>query len=110
MAGQVEEASGSKPLGQLRERSAAAIRCLILLTVFLMTKYQEDSHDPQLDYFLMGAAGYVLFTTLLLPRLCRPAEMALPQLVLDVLVITGLIYVQGGIKTEYYLLYYLHTL
>lgn len=93
-----------------RERIAAALRCLILLTVFVMARMQEGVRSGAFDLVMSVGAAYVLVTTFLPWARLDMRRVTLAMLAVDILVITGLIYTQNGIRSEYYLLYYLPIL
>lgn len=101
-----------KPIDRLlRDKAAVAVRCLILLTVFVMARFNGSPEaNPRLDWLLALGAIYVLTTTITGVRHRSERETDLVMLAVDIGLITGLIYLQGGIRSEYYLLYYLPIL
>lgn len=98
------------PIGMPRERLAAALRCLILLTVFAMARLQPDARGPALDLVIIVGAIYVLVSTFLPWSRYEARRATLIMLTVDVLLISALIYAQAGVRSEYYLLYYLPIL
>jgi len=93
-----------------REKIAAALRCLILLTVFAMAFLQPEGRSTAFDIVVMVGAIYVLATTFIPWGRCDAHRTTLGMLAIDVLLITALIYTQSGVRSEYYLLYYLPIL
>ncbi|UCC69612.1 MAG: hypothetical protein JSV79_06875 [Armatimonadota bacterium] len=93
-----------------REKIAAALRCLILITVFVMARMQEGGRAPAFDLVMSVGAAYVLVTTFLPWARLDIRRVTLAMLAVDILLITGLIHTQSGIRSEYYLLYYLPIL
>jgi len=104
------------PRGLPRDKIAAALRCFILMTVFVMARLDSETRPAAFDLVLAIAGAYVLVSTFLpwaklasQPRYdFRRATMAM--LATDVMLITALIYTHSGIRSEYYLLYYLPIL
>ena len=99
-----------KPKHVPREKIAAALRCLILITVFTMTRLQAEPRTAAFDAVVMSGAAYVLLTTFLPWGRWDVRRATLGMLAMDVLLITALIYTQSGVRSEYYLLYYLPIL
>jgi K+-sensing histidine kinase KdpD len=93
-----------------RERIAAALRCLILITVFAMARLQLESRSVAFDAVVIAGAVYVLLTTLIPWGRWEARRTTLGMLAVDVMLITALIYTQSGVRSEYYLLYYLPIL
>jgi len=94
-----------------REKLAAAVRCLVLLTVFVMIRLPGAvERSAALDWWLAGGAVYVLLTTFGPLARAGTKHLSLAVISLDVLFITGLLYLTGGMRSEYYLLYYLPVL
>jgi diguanylate cyclase (GGDEF)-like protein len=99
----------NSPVG---ERVGSALRAVVLLAVFLMTKWSRlavTSHE--LDWALMIGAAYVLITTFVHPPM--PATRAHRTVVLttlDILLITWLVHATDGVSSELYILYYLPVL
>ncbi|HUU53474.1 MAG TPA: HAMP domain-containing sensor histidine kinase [Armatimonadota bacterium] len=99
-----------KPKHVPREKIAAALRCLILITVFTMTRLQPEPRSMAFDAVVMAGAAYVLITTFIPWGRWDTRRATLGLLALDVMLITALIYTQSGVRSEYYLLYYLPIL
>jgi len=99
-----------KPKHVPREKIAAALRCLILITVFTMTRLQPEPRTAAFDAVVMAGAAYVLLTTFLPWGRWDARRATLGMLAMDVILITALIYTQSGVRSEYYLLYYLPIL
>jgi len=99
------------PARLVRERAAAAVRCLVLLTVFVMMRLPGGAQrGASLDIWLAMGSVYVLATTFAPLRGRRFKNASLAIVSLDVLLITTLLYITGGMRSEYYLLYYLPIL
>jgi len=97
--------------GLARERLAAAIRCLILLTVFAMTRLQSaGQRGSALDAWLALGAVYVLASTFAPIPESELRRWRTMLVALDILLISGLLFLTGGMRSEYYLLYYLPIL
>jgi len=99
-----------KPKHVPREKIAAALRCLILITVFTMARLQPGPRTAAFDAVIMAGAAYVLLTTFLPWGRWDARRAMLGLLAMDVILITALIYTQSGVRSEYYLLYYLPIL
>ncbi len=93
-----------------REKLAAALRGLILLTVFLMARTQAAPRNAAFDIVVTIGAAYVLVSTFLPWSRFRLRHAVLAMLICDIALITALIYTQSGIDSDYYLLYYLPIL
>ena len=93
-----------------REKVAAALRSLILLTVFAMAWLQPAGRNARFDLVVMAGALYVLATTFIPWSRHEARRTTIVMLAMDVLLITALIYTQSGVRSEYYLLYYLPIL
>lgn len=97
------------PIG---ERVGSVMRAVVLLAVFLMTKLTHGAAGfHELDLVLAVGSAYVLVTTFVAPR--GPAarrQRTIMLTVLDILVITWLVRVTGGLASELYILYYLPVL
>ena len=93
-----------------REKVAAGLRCLILTTVFVMARMEENGRSASFDLVMSIGAAYVLSTTFLPWARFEMRRITLALLAVDVALITGLIYTHSGIRSEYYLLYYLPIL
>ena len=93
-----------------REKVAAGLRCLILTTVFVMAWMDGNGRSASFDLVMSIGAAYVLATTFLPWSRFEMRRITLAMLAVDVALITGLIYTHSGIRSEYYLLYYLPIL
>lgn len=93
-----------------REKVAAALRALILITVFAMARLQPEGRTEAFDLVVIIGAAYVLATTFLPWHRGDARRVSLVMLAVDVILITALIYTQSGVRSEYYLLYYLPIL
>lgn len=93
-----------------REKVAAALRCLILVTVFVMAWLQSAARSPGFDLVVAFGAAYVLITTFLPWSRMERRRSTLLMLSADIGLITALLYTQAGTSSEYYLLYYLPIL
>lgn len=93
-----------------REKVAAGLRCLILTTVFVMARMDGNGRSASFDLVMSIGAAYVLATTFLPWARFEMRRITLAMLAVDVALITGLIYTHSGIRSEYYLLYYLPIL
>ncbi len=93
-----------------REKVAAGLRCLILITVFVMARMDGNGRSASFDLVMSVGAAYVLVTTFLPWARCEMRRVTLAMLAVDVALITGLIHTHSGIRSEYYLLYYLPIL
>jgi signal transduction histidine kinase len=93
-----------------REKVAAGLRCLILITVFAMARLQTGARSMAFDAVVIAGAAYVLVTTFIPWGRWDARRTTLGMLAMDVLLITALIYTQSGVRSEYYLLYYLPIL
>jgi signal transduction histidine kinase len=96
--------------GMPREKVAAGLRCLILITVFLMARAQDGGHSRLFDLVISVGAAYVLVSSFLPWSRYDPRRSTLTMLAADIMLITALIYADAGIYSEYYLLYYLPIL
>ena len=102
---------GAATASPARERIAAAVRCLVLFTVFVMMRLPGAvERSEALDWWLASGAVYVLLTTFGPLGRAGAKRLSLAVISLDVLFITGLLYLTGGMRSEYYLLYYLPVL
>ena len=99
-----------RPRGLPREKIAAALRAIILLTVFAMARLQLEGRNAAFDAVVIVGALYVLATTFIPWSRYDARRTTIVMLAMDVLVITALIYTQAGVRSEYYLLYYLPIL
>jgi len=95
------------------ERCVAFSRGVVLLTALAMLEGEVLlGNEPLtvLDLVVGVAATYVLGTAALSVMGRERPGLQLPLLVADMLVITGIIYLAGGVFSEYYLLYYVPIL
>ena len=101
--------SRGTPIG---DRVGAALRCVVLLAVFLMTKWAHRAVTfGELDWVLIVGSTYVLVTTVVGPVApARWRDRAIVLTVLDILLITWLVRVTGAVRSELYILYYLPVL
>jgi len=112
-----------RPRGVPREKVAAGLRCLILLTVFSMAwvapagistgsgvRFLPFGRNTAFDLVVIVGALYVLATTFIPWSRYDVRRTSLVMSAVDVLLITALIYTQSGVRSEYYLLYYLPIL
>ncbi len=99
-----------RPKSLPREKIAAALRALILLTVFAMAWLDPQGRSTTFDLVVAVSAAYVLFSTFIPWSRYDVRRTTIIMLAMDVLVITALIYTQSGVRSEYYLLYYLPIL
>ncbi len=93
-----------------REKVAAGLRCLILITVFVMARTSPGPRNALFDVVISFGAAYVLVSTFLPWGRYDMRRAALAMLSADIVLITALIYSQSGVYSEYYLLYYLPIL
>jgi len=108
--------SWSTPLGKdesfvaITAQIASVVRLVVLLTVVLMVRLRQPlgSLGP-LDSLLTLASAYIILTTFL-PRRVKLRKWTHLFLICDILLISGLIWITGGTRSEYYLLYYLPIL
>ena len=96
------------------QRVAATVRCVVLLTVVVMSEAGRFSGEGSLgmDLTLAIGAAYVLLTTSPFRRLL-PGDMGRGgglMVAADVLFITMLIWFGGRMHSQFYLLYYLPVL
>ncbi len=98
------------PASRSREKLAAALRGLILITVFVMARMHPEGRSPALELVMGIGAAYVLVTTFLPWARLDMRRVTLAMLAVDVLLVTALIHAHDGIRSEYYLLYYLPIL
>jgi signal transduction histidine kinase len=110
LLGSIRKHSSTLPTA---EKAAALARCIVLITVFFMLETEVAAGLRALSTAdLLVAIGFlyvVLGTSLELSKRV-PRRLRLPMLVADVLLITGIIHLAGGIESEYYPLYYLPIL
>ena len=96
--------------GVSREKVAAGLRCLILLTVFVMARAQAAPHSRLLDFVVVIGAGYALLSSFVPWARYDARRSTLAMLSVDIILITALIYADAGIYSNYYLLYFLPIL
>ena len=95
------------------EKAASLARGLVLVAVFAMLEIEAVAGLRPLGATdLLAALGSLYVLTGTWMELCNriPDRLRLPLLVADVILITGIIYVAGGVESEYYPLYYLPIL
>ncbi|MBM3501209.1 MAG: hypothetical protein FJX74_21370 [Armatimonadetes bacterium] len=104
----------ARPLAmETAERCVAFSRGVVLLTALAMLEGEVllgNQPLTVLDAVVVVAALYVLGTTVLSVIGRERPGLQLPLLVADMLMITGIIYLAGGVYNEYYLLYYVPIL
>ncbi|MFQ6131690.1 MAG: sensor histidine kinase [Armatimonadota bacterium] len=109
--GVVSRARG--PVLPSARKGAALARAVVLVTVFVMLEMDVLAKARALDardlVALMGVA-YVGVSSWLELDERIPERLHLPFLVADLLLITAVIYLAGGLESEYYPLYYLPIL
>lgn len=93
-----------------REKVAAGLRCLILLTVFVMARAQNAPHSRLFDIVVSVGGAYALVTSFLPWARYDVRRSTLAMLAVDIMLITMLIYADSGIYSDYYLLYFLPIL
>jgi K+-sensing histidine kinase KdpD len=86
---------------------AAALRCLILITVFAMARLSGYERAPAFDIVIGIGAAYVVLSTIAVRTSSDVRRRTLVMLAVDVLLISALITAQEGVRSEYYVLYYL---
>jgi len=96
--------------GAPREKVAAGLRCLILLTVFVMARAQATPHSHLLDAVVIAGAAYALLSSFVPWSRHDARRSTMTMLAIDVVLITMLIYADAGIYSNYYLLYFLPIL
>ncbi|MGD8239674.1 MAG: hypothetical protein PVH68_14035, partial [Armatimonadota bacterium] len=95
------------------EKAAALARGLVLFTVFCMLEVEliAGLRSKSFTDLLVGLGILYVVAGTWLELLDRiPARLQLPLLVVDVLLITGVVHLGGGLESEYYPLYYLPIL
>ncbi|MFB3882121.1 MAG: histidine kinase dimerization/phospho-acceptor domain-containing protein [Armatimonadota bacterium] len=111
MSSRTEIQAMLRPRGLPREKTAAAIRALILLTVFAMAWLQPSGRQTSaFELVILVGALYVLATSFIPWSRYDARRTTIVLLAMDVLLITALIFTQEGVRSEYYLLYYLPIL
>jgi two-component system cell cycle sensor histidine kinase PleC len=96
--------------GRPRDRVAAGLRCLILVTVFAMARLQATPHSRLFDIVVVVGAIYVVVSSFLPLSRYDPRRSTMAMLAIDIMLITMLIYADSGIYSDYYLLYFLPIL
>jgi signal transduction histidine kinase len=95
------------------ERSVALARGVVFTTALLMMETEPAlglRAFGLVDVLAVIALGYVGASSVLSIIGQERPETQLPLLVTDLVVVTGIIYAQGGLRNEYYLLYYIPIL
>jgi HD-GYP domain-containing protein (c-di-GMP phosphodiesterase class II) len=101
-------------VNSIAEQLVATARGVVFSTVAIVKQIEllrsSSPGDETLALLNLLALAYIVVTaaTSLLRR--ESPRLRLPLLAVDVLLISGLIYVSGGANNEYYLLYYLPVL
>ena len=90
---------------------ANVIRCVVLLTVYAMTAVaQEEPRRATVQMLLSAVAVYTVATTLMAHRKSLSRQTSLAITSTDVVLITCLVWLTGGLRSQYYVLYYLPIL
>jgi len=95
------------------ERCVALARGVVFATALIMMESETVlglRPFSALDALAAVAVIYVIGTSALSVAGQEAPGLQLPLLVADLLVVTGIIYAQGGVRNEYYLMYYLPIL
>jgi len=95
------------------ERSVALARGVVFVTALVMMETEPMLGGRPLalvDLLAAVALFYVVATCALEVAGHERSEAQLPLLVADLVVVTGIIYAEGGLRNEYYLLYYIPIL
>jgi len=104
-------ATAAPSTSQASERPAqlsGTVRCALFLAVMAFMAL-EPGAPPALRWLVPLGAAYVIASSH--PRLVRrPEELKAALLTLDVLLVSALVYVSGGLGSAYYPLYYLPVL
>lgn len=112
----VESDHGSVPSAvtpTTAERCVAFCRGVVLVTALAMLQTEaivDHQRLTALDLLTGLAIVYVLGTAAASVAGKERPETQLPLLVTDMLLVTGIVYLAGGVYTEYYLLYYIPIL
>lgn len=93
-----------------REKIAAAVRAFVLLTVAIMARFQSPAPADSLQWVFLAGVLYVLATTFAPLVRLSSERLTVVMLVIDIGLISALIYSTGGVRSEYYVLYYLPIL
>jgi len=96
--------------GMPRETIAAGLRCLVLVTVFALTRLQEAAHSHLFEIAVAAGAVYVMVTTFVPLSRRDPRRAAMLTQAIDVALITLLVYADSGVTSNYYLLYFVPIL
>jgi len=101
------------PAGTTAERCVAFSRGVVLSTALLMVEGETlvgERVFGALDIVICIALVYAVGTSVLMVLGKDKMRLQFPLLVADMVLITGIIYMYGGVSNEYYLLYYLPIL
>ena len=104
---------GARSLGASVERAAAIARasCLVAVLAVLVIDQLGTSALGGAGWLFLAACGLFIVGTSALTVACpAPQRLQVPLLVADVLMITGVIYLSGGIESNFFPLYYLPIL
>jgi signal transduction histidine kinase len=96
--------------GASRDTIAAALRCLMLITVFVMALLGPGERTAAFDIAVGIGAAYVVLTTFFVRDRHDGRRTTLAMLAVDVMLITALIKTHVGVSSDYYPLYYLPIL
>lgn len=99
--------------GTTAERCVAFSRGVVLSTALLMVEGETlvgERAFGALDLLIYVALLYAVGTSILMVLGRESERLQFPLLVADMVLITGIIYMYGGVGNEYYLLYYLPIL
>ncbi len=102
-----------REVGSTAERCVAFCRGVVFLTTLVMVEGETLAglRPPgALDLLVLAAGIYVLGTSILAMLGRETPNTQFPLLVADMLMITGVIYLAEGVRSEYYLLYYMPIL
>jgi signal transduction histidine kinase len=109
-----EQVGTAKPISvTTAERCVAFSRGVVFVTALAMLEGEAlIGREPLrvLDVVVVVAGIYVVGTTVLSVLGRERPGLQLPLLVADMLMVTGVIYLAGGVASEYYLLYYIPIL
>ncbi len=101
------------PAASTAERCVAFSRGVVLSTALLMVEGETlvgERDFGALDFLVCVALVYGVGTSVLMVLGRENMRLQFPLLVADMILITGIIYMYGGVTNEYYLLYYLPIL
>jgi len=101
--------SGSLDARNTDPRYTSVVRAIILLAALMMAggSAMASGQPPHLLAVLGAGAAYVVVTLLHAARVRTAQPGSTLVTVLDLLLITTIVWVTGGVSSEYYLLYYL---